>query len=182
MKDDTSRPHTPVIPGQYAPPSPVYAPAKGEATLLHLDPPATRFPLPTPVDPTVTHVPTHVPLAPAPLNIQRNAVAEQLPRGIQGLPRRRGRKLLRPRARRAAQPRLVRAPHPIPFCHLGTFREKLLGMAVFQRALEDMNPQPQIVWDVPVRALDVGRHRPSVPVLRSDVDEEADEEARAAGP
>ena len=71
---------------------------------------------------------------------------------------------------------VLSAPPPIPFCHLGTLREKFLGMAVFQCALEDMIPLPQIVWDVLVCPLDVGRHRPSVPVLRSDVDEEAGEE------
>ena len=42
---------------------------------------------------------------------------------------------------------------------------------VFQGALKDMNPLPQIAWDVRC-----------VPSTLVDVDEEADEEARAAGP
>jgi len=45
MKIDTTRPHIPVIPGQYSPPPPVYAPPKA---LLHLDPPTTCFSLTTP--------------------------------------------------------------------------------------------------------------------------------------
>jgi hypothetical protein len=146
IKNDTSRPHTPVIPGQYAPQPPIYTHAKGEATILHLDPPATRFPLPTPIVPTVIHTPAHAPVAPVPLNIQRKRWRHNYLEAYKAsLDAEAENHFVREQV--APLNPVLSAP-PIPFCYFGTLKEKFFEMELFQGVLEDMNPLPQIAWDV----------------------------------
>jgi len=71
-------------------------------------------------------------------------VAAQLLRGVQDLSRRRSRKLFRPRALNP----VLSAP-PIPFCYLGTFRETLFRMEMFQGILVDMNPCECVTTHLP---------------------------------
>ena len=150
IKNDTSRPHTPVIPGQYAPKPLVYPHVKGEATILHLDPPATRYPLPTPVVPTVIHTPTHGHVVQPPLNIQRKRWRHNYLGAYKAsLDAEAENHFVREQV--APLNPVLSAP-PIPFRYHGTLREKLLllvsGMKMFYGVFEDMNPLPQIAWDV----------------------------------
>ena len=151
LRNDTSRPHTPVIPGHYIPqPPPVYPHAKGEATILHLDPPAMRYPLPTPVVPAVIHTPTsthdHPGVAP-PLNVQRKRWRHNYLAAYKAsLDAEAENHFVREQV--APLNPVLSAP-PVPFRYLGTLREKWFGgMEMFQGVLEDMNPLPQIAWDV----------------------------------
>ena len=146
IKNDTSRPHTPVIPPQ----PPVYPHVKGEATILHLDPPATRYPLPTPVVPTVIHTPSHGPVAPPPQNIQRKRWRHNYLEAYKAsLDAEAENHFVREQV--APLNPVLSAP-PIPFRYHGTLRGKLLllfsGMEMFHGVVEDMNPLPQIAWDV----------------------------------
>ncbi len=150
IKNDTSRPHTPVIPGQYVPKPPVYPHVKGEATILHLDPPATRYPLPTPVVPTVIHTPIHGPAVHPPLNIQRKRWRHNYLEAYKAsLDAEAENHFVREQV--APLNPVLSAP-PIPFRYHGTLRERLLlllsGVKMFYGVFEDMNPLPQIAWDV----------------------------------
>jgi len=104
--------------------------------------------------PTVTHTPTPTthdhPVLPQPLNIQRKRWRQHYLEAYKAsLDAEAENNFVR---EQVAPLNPVLSAAPIPFRYLGTLKEKLfeigIGSGLFQGVLEDMNPLPQIAWDV----------------------------------
>jgi len=96
---------------------------------------------------TVIHTPIHAPIAPAPLNVQRKRWRHNYFEAYKtSLDVEAENYFVREQV--AALNPVLSAP-PIPFCYLGTFRETLFGMEMFQGVLVDMNPYECVTTHLP---------------------------------